>query len=89
MPQALARKGVYIATILAFGTSTAVSQPPAPPRKVPLASLTAQGFEIKATTGNQAGTVGMLVLQKDKDVFLCSSRDLSIDPTSFECWQVK
>jgi hypothetical protein len=57
--------------------------------KVSLSSLTAQGFEIKAVSGNQAGVIGTLVLQKEKDVYLCNSRDLSIDPTSFECWPVK
>jgi anti-sigma-K factor RskA len=57
--------------------------------RVSLSSLTAQGFEIKAVTGNQAGTASTLVLQREKDVFLCASRDLSIDPTSFECWPVK
>jgi hypothetical protein len=57
--------------------------------RVSLSSLTAQGFEIKAVSGNQAGVIGTLVLQKEKDVYLCNSRDLSIDPTSFECWPVK
>jgi hypothetical protein len=40
-------------------------------------------------TGNQVGVIGTLVLQREKDVYLCNSRDLSIDPTSFECWLVK
>ncbi len=57
--------------------------------KVSLSSLIAQGFEIKAATGNQVGVVGTLILQKDKDVFMCNSKDLSIDPTAFECWAVK
>ena len=57
--------------------------------KVSLSSLIAQGFEIKAMTGNQVGVVGTLVLQKDKDVFMCNSKDLSIEPTEFECWRVK
>ncbi len=56
---------------------------------VSLSSLIARGFEIKAVTGNQVGVVGTLVLQKDKDVFLCDSKDLSIQPTAFECWPVK
>jgi hypothetical protein len=58
-------------------------------RRVSLSSLTAQGFEVKAVTGNQVGVIGTLVLQKEKDVYLCNSKDLSIDPTSFECWPVK
>ncbi len=57
--------------------------------KVPLSSLTAQGFEVKAAAGNQAGVIQTLVLQKDEQVFLCDSRDLSIDPVVFECWQIK
>ena len=90
MPYALTRKSIVIAATLATSASSSVSQQAgAPPRKVTLSSLTAQGFEIKAVTANQVGTVGTLVLQKDKDVFFCSSRDLSIDPTAFECWQVK
>lgn len=90
MPYALIRKGLVVAATLAVSASSSVSQPAAQLlRKVTLSSLTAQGFEIKAATGNQVGTVGTLVLQKEKDVYLCSSRDLSIDPTSFECWPVK
>jgi hypothetical protein len=58
-------------------------------RRVSLSSLTAQGFEVKAVTGNQVGVVGTLVLQKEKDVYLCNSKDLSIDPIAFECWPVK
>ena len=54
-----------------------------------LSTLTAQGFEIKAATGNQAGVVQTLVLQKAEQVFLCDSKDLSIDPLAFECWQIK
>jgi chaperone required for assembly of F1-ATPase len=56
---------------------------------IPLASLVAAGFDIKAVTGNQSGVVGTLVLQKDKDVYLCDAKDLSIQPTAFECWPVK
>ena len=57
--------------------------------KVPLSALTAQGFEVKAAAGNQAGVVQTLVLQKDEQIFLCDSKDLSIDPVAFECWQLK
>ncbi len=56
---------------------------------VSLSSLIAQGFEIKGLTGNQSGVVSTLVLQKDKDIYLCDSKDLSIQPTAFECWPVK
>jgi len=51
--------------------------------------LTAQGFEVKAAVGNQAGVAETPVLQKGEQVFLCDSKDLSIDPISFECWQIK
>jgi hypothetical protein len=51
--------------------------------------LVAAGFDIKAVTGNQSGVVGTLVLQKDKDVYLCEAKDLSIQPTAFECWPVR
>jgi hypothetical protein len=56
---------------------------------VSLSSLAAAGFEIKAVTGNQSGVVGTLVLQKGQDVYLCEAKDLSIQPTAFECWPVK
>jgi hypothetical protein len=57
--------------------------------KVALSSLTAQGFEIKAAFGNQAGVIKTLVLQKGEQVFLCDGKDLSIEPLAFECWQIK
>jgi alpha-tubulin suppressor-like RCC1 family protein len=59
------------------------------PKSVSLSSLTAQGFEVKAATGTQSGVVSTLVLQKDKDVYLCGASDLSIQPTAFACWPVK
>jgi hypothetical protein len=58
-------------------------------QKVALSTLTAQGFEIKAVSGNQAGVIGTLVLQKQKDVFMCESKDLSVEPIAFDCWPVK
>jgi hypothetical protein len=67
----------------------AAQQPPRAAKQVSLSSLTAQGFEVKAAAGTQSGVISTLVLQKDKDVFLCSSVDLSIEPTTFECWPVK
>jgi hypothetical protein len=57
--------------------------------RVPLSSLTAQGFEVKAAAGNHAGVVQTLVLQKGEQISLCDSKDLSIDPVAFECWQLK
>jgi alpha-beta hydrolase superfamily lysophospholipase len=57
--------------------------------KVPLSALAAQGFEVKAAAGNQAGVIQTLVLQKEEQVFLCDSKDLSIDPVVFECWRIK
>ena len=66
------------------------AQQPRPlPKMVALSSLIAQGFEIKGLTGNQSGVVSTLVLQKDKDIYLCEAKDLSIQPTAFECWPVK
>lgn len=90
MRAALTRNSVMLAAALA---ASSVTQPAGAQQtrlaRVSLSSLTAQGFEIKAVSGNQAGVIGTLVLQKEKDVYLCNSRDLSIDPTSFECWPVK
>jgi hypothetical protein len=80
---------VVAASLLALPLRPAAAQQPRSPKSVSLASLTAQGFEIKAATGTQSGVVATLVLQKDKDVFLCGSADLSIQPTAFECWPVK
>ncbi len=57
--------------------------------KVPLSALTAQGFEVKAAIGSQVGVIQTLVLQKGELVFLCSGKDLSIEPLAFEYWQVK
>jgi hypothetical protein len=88
MRAALSRTGFILAAVLA---ASSVAQPAAAQqtRRVSLAALTAQGFEVKAVTGNQVGVVGTLVLQKEKDIYLCNSKDLSIDPTAFECWPVK
>lgn len=90
---ALTRNGTIVAACLAAGLSSLLSQPAAaqqPQVKLsPLTSLIAEGFEIKAATGNQSGVVSTLVLQKDKSVFLCSSKDLSIQPQAFECWPIK
>jgi hypothetical protein len=85
---AVSRSSLILAAVVA---ASPVSQPAGAQqtRRVSLSSLTAQGFEIKAVSGNQAGVIGTLVLQKEKDVYLCTSRDLSIDPTAFECWPVK
>lgn len=81
----------FIAAAAVVAASLPAHAEPAQPRlkRVSLSSLTAQGFEVKAIAGNQVGVASTLVLQKDKDVFLCASRDLSIDPIEFECWPIK
>jgi hypothetical protein len=88
MRPAPSRNSLILAAVLA---ASSVAQPAAAQqtRRVSLSSLTAQGFEVKAVTGNQVGVIGTLVLQKEKDVYLCNSRDLSIDPIAFECWPIK
>jgi len=90
---ALTRTSHFVAIMAAASLLSLISQPrdavAAPLQKVTLASLTAQGFEIKAVSGNQAGVIGTLVLQREKDVFMCESKDMSIEPTAFECWPVK
>jgi hypothetical protein len=90
---ALTRMSLFVATMAAASLLSLMSQPrgavAAPLQKVTLSSLTAQGFEIKAVSGNQAGVIGTLVLQKEKDVFMCESKDMSIEPIAFECWPVK
>lgn len=92
-PYARSGKSLIVAAALTVSLSNLCAQPVGAQQsrhaRVSLSSLIAQGFEIKATTGNQVGTVGTLVLQKDQDVFLCNAKDLSIDPTTFECWPVK
>lgn len=76
------------AAILLTGSADA-QQSRTATKMVSLSSLAAAGFEIKAVTGNQSGVIGTLVLQKGQDVYLCEARDLSIQPTAFECWPVK
>jgi hypothetical protein len=83
-----------LAAALSTVLLTVLAQPAAAqPRRTikftSLSSLTAAGFEIKAVSGNQAGVIGTLVLQKDKDVYMCDSKDLSIQPTAFQCWPVQ
>ncbi len=77
-----------VASTLASQSADA-QQPRTTTRLIPLSALVAAGFEVKAATGNQSGVVGSLVLQKDKDVYLCDAKDLSVQPTAFECWPVK
>jgi hypothetical protein len=87
-----ARNGLILAAILAAGLCS-FAQPAGAQQtrlaKVSLASLTAQGFEVKAAAGNQSGVIQTLVLQKGEQVFFCDSKDLSVEATAFECWQVK
>ena len=77
------------ASLLVLAPRPGAAQQPRSPKPVSLSSLTAQGFEIKAATGTQSGVVSTLVVQKDKEVFLCGASDLSIQPTAFACWPVK
>ena len=65
------------------------AEPQALPPTVSLASLAAEGFEVKAVAGTQAGVANTLVLQKGKDVFLCTSKGVTYAPTTFECWAVR
>jgi hypothetical protein len=97
METMMPRRFAHVAATLAVAAAglsllwhPARAQQPRPlPKLVSLSSLIAQGFEIKGLTGNQSGVVSTLVLQKDKDIYLCDSKDLSIQPTAFECWPVK
>jgi hypothetical protein len=81
--------GIMAAALMPVAQLADAQQPHTTSKPVSLSSLVVQGFEIKAVTGNQSGVVGTLVLQKDKDVYLCDAKDLSIQPTAFECWPVK
>jgi hypothetical protein len=93
MLSAQTRGSLILAVILTANMLGLLAQPAGAQQtrlaKVPLSSLTAQGFEIKAAVGKQAGVIQTLVLQKDEQIFLCDSKDLSIDPVSFECWRLK
>jgi hypothetical protein len=94
MPSAVTRRSSIVAAILLTASALSVLAQPAGAQqtrlvKVSLASLTAQGFEVKAAAGNQAGVIQTLVLQKGEQVFFCDSKDLSVEATAFECWQVK
>ena len=81
--------GVAVAASAAVLDLANAQSPRTTTKLIPLSSLVAAGFTIKAATGNQSGVVGTLVLQKDKDVYLCDAKDLSIQPSAFECWPVK
>ncbi len=81
--------GIAAAALTLLAQLADAQQPRTTTKLVSLSSLVAEGFEIKAVTGNQSGVVGTLVLQKDKDVYLCDAKDLSVQPTAFECWPVK
>jgi alpha-tubulin suppressor-like RCC1 family protein len=83
------RLAAALAAICLLGLRPSAAQLPRSPKSVSLSTLTAQGFEVKAATGTQSGVVSTLVLQKDKDVYLCGASDLSIQPTAFACWPVK
>jgi len=81
--------GVAAVALTLLAQLADAQQPRTATKMVSLSSLAAEGFEIKAVTGNQSGVVGTLVLQKDKDVYFCDAKDLSIQPNAFECWPVK
>jgi hypothetical protein len=80
---------VALAAVILLTRLGDAQQPRTTTKMVSLSSLAAAGFEIKAVTGNQSGVVGTLALQKGQDVYLCEAKDLSIQPTAFECWPVK
>jgi len=91
---ALAHTGTIVAATVAaslsmLGPHPAAAQQPRQAKLSTLESLLAAGFEVKTAVGTQSGVVSTLVVQKDKDVFLCSSKDLSIQPLAFECWPIK
>jgi hypothetical protein len=81
--------GVVAAASMMIAQLADAQQPHTTAKLVSLSSLVAQGFEINAVTDNQSGVASTLVLQKDKDVYLCDAKELSIQPTAFECWPVK
>lgn len=93
MAPSIARICLNVATALAtmavLLVQPAIAQQPHLEKLRSLTSLLAEGFEVKAATSTQSGIVGTLVLQKDAQVFLCSSRELTIQPTTFECWLLK
>lgn len=84
---AVAALGLAIALAGLFARPV-MAQQPRVAKLVPLSTLTDQGFEVKAAVG-RSGVPGTLVLQKGKDVYLCSSKEIAIQPTAFECWPVK
>jgi hypothetical protein len=70
-------------------TSAAAQQPPHPQsqvKAVTLTSLTEQGFEVKAV-----GRGDGLIVQKGKDVFLCTLRLANTSPLSYlsECFSIR
>ena len=82
----------YAAAVLAVGCfcgAAAAQQPPHPAsqmKAVTLSSLTEQGFEVKAV-GKGEG----LIVQKGKDVFLCTLRLANTSPLSYlsECYAIR
>jgi hypothetical protein len=84
----------YAAGVLAavcFCAAAAAQQPPAPHpasqiKAVPLSALAEQGFEVKAV-----GKGDGLVVQKGKDVFLCTLRLANTSPLSYlsECYAIR
>jgi len=78
-----------LAAVCFCGAAPAQQAPPHPQsqmKAVTLSSLTEQGFEVKAV-GKGEG----LILQKGKDVFLCTLRLANTSPLSYlsECYAIR
>jgi hypothetical protein len=78
-----------LAAVCFCGAAPAQQTPPHPQsqvKAVTLSSLTEQGFEVKAV-GKGEG----LILQKGKDVFLCTLRLANTSPLSYlsECYAIR
>lgn len=85
LPLAAALAGMVAAVL----PQPAAAQLPRTEKFTSLNALLADGFEIKAAAGNQAGVVGTLVLQRGSEVYLCGSKEPTIQPLVFTCWPVK
>ncbi len=66
---------------LVFAAAAAAQQRPhhAGFKRVTVAALTAQGFEVKAITGREA-----LILQKGQEVYWCGLRVADTSPLSYQ-----
>jgi hypothetical protein len=93
MGLAISRTGFCAAGVVAAGfiCGPAAAQQPVPRqpsqvKAVTLTSLTEQGYEIKAV-----GKGDGLIVQKGKDVFLCTLRLANTSPLSYlsECYSIR